>query len=110
MPFIKVNPIEEAKELQEIYANDIETKNEFKKFEEAHIEAEKLQYKELELRNKLVELRKSKNITQQELEEKTGLSQQAISRLEIGKNVSPSLKTLLKYAEAIGCQLVPQSK
>ncbi len=50
-------------------------------------------------------MRKRNNITQKDLEAASGLSQQAISRIEVGKDVSPSLKSLIRYADAIGCHL-----
>jgi hypothetical protein len=49
-----------------------------------------------------------KNITQKELEARTGLTQQAISRFETGSGTS--FRTILKYAEGVDCKLIPQSK
>lgn len=108
MPFVKVNMVEEARELQELLKNDPEIMQEFKNYEMAHIEAERIHQEEQELKNKLVEIRKAKNITQKDLEIKTGLTQQAISRFETGTGAS--FKTILKYAEGIDCKLVLQSK
>ena len=105
MPFVKVNPIKEAQELQEIFKDDAEAKEIFKKYEIAHIESERLQQEEMQLRRKLTEMRKRNKITQKDLQKSSGLSQQAISRIEVGKDVSPSLKSLIKYVDAIGCQL-----
>ena len=98
MPFTKVDPLAEIIELQEM----------FHQYELAHKENLRLKQEELELRNRLVEYRKEKNITQKELETRTGLTQQAISRFETGSG--GSIKTILKYADGIGCKLVPQSK
>ena len=53
-------------------------------------------------------MRKLKNITQKDLEVRTGMTQQAISRFEMGSGVN--FKTILKYAEGIDCKLIPQSK
>lgn len=108
MPFKEVDPIAEAIELQELFKDDPEAKEEFRQYELAHREAERLKQEELELRNRLVEFRKSKNITQKEIEARSGMTQQAISRLETSKETVPNLKTIIKYAEAIGCILVPQ--
>ena len=108
MPFVKVNPVAEAVELQEMFKDDPETKELFYQYELAHRENDKLKQKEQELRNRLVEFRKSQNITQKDLEARTGLTQQAISRFETG--VGGSIKTILKYADGIGCSLIPQSK
>ena len=105
MPFVKVDSVKEARELQEIFKDDPETKETFKKYEIAHIESARLQQEEMRLRNDLTEMRKRNNITQKDLQQSSGLSQQAISRIEVGKDVSPSLKSLIKYVDAIGCQL-----
>ena len=107
MPFKKVDPIAEAVELQEMFKEEPETKEMFYQFELSHRENEKLKQKEQELRNRLVEFRKTQNITQMELVSRTGLSQQAISRFETG--IGGNIKTILKYAEGIGCHLIPQS-
>ncbi|MCL2495814.1 MAG: helix-turn-helix domain-containing protein [Clostridiales bacterium] len=108
MPFTEVDPIAEAIELQKIFKDDLETKEMFRQFELAHRENVKLEQEELELRTRLIEFRKSKNISQRELEARTGLTQQAISRFETGSG--GSIKTVLKYAAGIGCKLIPQSK
>jgi DNA-binding Xre family transcriptional regulator len=108
MPFIKVDPIAEAIELQEMFKDDPEAKEKFRQYELAHREAAKIQQEELELRNRLVAMRKFKNITQKELKLRTGMTQQAISRFETGNGVN--FKTILKYAEGIDCKLIPQSK
>jgi len=98
--------IEEAKELQKLLKDDKEAVRAFKEFELAHTEDERLKKEEQELKNKLIEIRKAQNITQRELEAKTGLTQQAISRFETGHGAS--FKTMLKYAEGVDCKLVPQ--
>lgn len=103
MPFATVDPIQEAIELQETFKDDLELKAKYKKYELSHIEANRLQQKEFELRSELSKMRKKNNVTQKELQEKSGLSQQAISRIEVGKDVSPSLKSIVRYLDAIGC-------
>jgi len=47
------------------------------------------------------ELRISKKITQRQLAEKTGISQQHISKIENGK-ITPTFITLMKLANALG--------
>jgi len=108
MPFTKVDPIAEAAELQEMFKDDPEAKEMFRQYELEHIEAAKIKQEEIELRNRLVAMRKQKNITQKELEVRTGMTQQAISRFEQGSGAN--FITILKYAEGIDCRLVPQSK
>ena len=110
MPFKQVDPIAEAIELQEMFKDYPEAREEFRQFELAHREAARLEQKELELRNRLVEFRKSKKITQKDIQTRSGMTQQAISRLETSIDTTPTLKTLIKYAEAMDCDLVPQEK
>ncbi len=54
---------------------------------------------------RLKELRKEHNWTQQKLAEKAGLSFNAITKIEQGAAEYPTLKTLLKLADAFGISL-----
>ena len=105
MPFEKVDPIIEAIELQEEFKDDSEAQEMFLQYELTHRENARLEQEETELRNRLINYRKQKNITQKELESRTGLTQQAISRFET--TGGGSIKTILKYAEGLNCQLIP---
>ena len=49
-------------------------------------------------------LRISRNITQRQLAELTGLSQQHISKIENGE-IAPTYATLEKIANALGCEI-----
>jgi transcriptional regulator with XRE-family HTH domain len=49
-------------------------------------------------------LREKKGLSQRELAERIGTTQSAIARLEAG-NVSPSLPTLDKVAQALGAEV-----
>jgi DNA-binding XRE family transcriptional regulator len=89
-----------------MFKDEPETKEMFRQYELAHRENVRLAQKEQELRQRLVEFRKAQHITQRELVARTGLTQQAISRFETG--IGGSMKTILKYAEGIGCELIPQ--
>jgi len=100
MPFIQVNPEEELKELNDLLDSDPILR---KKFE--------ADQKEFEFRLNLARTRKERNITQNMIKELTGLTQQAISRIEKGtRDRSPTLNTLLRYLDAIGCELVVKNK
>jgi transcriptional regulator with XRE-family HTH domain len=57
------------------------------------------------LAKRLKELRKERNWTQQKLAEKAGLSFNAITKIEQGAAEHPTLKTLLKLADAFGISL-----
>ncbi len=54
---------------------------------------------------RLKKLRKERNWTQQKLAEKAGLSFNAITKIEQGAAKHPTLKTLLKLADAFGVSL-----
>lgn len=90
MGFKRVNAREESKK---IIGNDKEL----------------IQYKEeldiyYELIDNAIRYRKKLGLSQEDVAKKSGLSQQAVSRLEKGIN-SPSLATLLKYLGAMGLKL-----
>jgi transcriptional regulator with XRE-family HTH domain len=56
--------------------------------------------------DQFLKARASAGITQTEVAERIGTTQSAIARLESGdKKHSPSLATLQKYAQALGCRL-----
>ena len=57
----------------------------------------------------LIGLRKELGITQVELAEKSGLTQQVISKIETYKRL-PTLSTLLKYVDSMGLKLTVEKK
>jgi transcriptional regulator with XRE-family HTH domain len=57
------------------------------------------------LAKRVKEYRKQKGWTQQKFAEKTGLSFNTITKIEQGIGDSPTLKTLLKLANALGVGL-----
>jgi DNA-binding XRE family transcriptional regulator len=54
----------------------------------------------------LLSARKQSGMTQEAVANKIGTTKSAISRLEAGSKHAPSIATLRKYAEAVGCDLV----
>ena len=58
---------------------------------------------EMTFKQELIEARKKKTLTQKEVSELSGLSQQAVSRLEKGKG--GTLETILKYLSSMGYTL-----
>jgi DNA-binding XRE family transcriptional regulator len=67
---------------------------------------------EYQLASQLIKARAKSGLTQEGVAERMGTTKSAISRIEgVGKH-APSLSTLRRYAEAVGCQLqvklVPQ--
>ncbi len=57
------------------------------------------------LAKRVKECRKQKGWSQQKLAEKTGLSFNTVTKIEQGVGDSPTLKTLLKLADALGVGL-----
>jgi transcriptional regulator with XRE-family HTH domain len=57
------------------------------------------------LAKRVKECRNKKGWTQQKLAEKTGLSFNTITKIEQGIGDSPTLKTLIKLADALGAGL-----
>ena len=102
MPFIDVTDTvmgEEANELNTAYNSDPKVRAAIDQFDN-----------ECRLRRELANARKQKNITQTQIHEMTGLTQQVISRIETNTDVSPSLKNLMIYANAMGYELSLQPK
>jgi len=100
MPFIKVNAEQEQREFDELLKDPV-AQAAYEEFE-----------REYAFRQKLAAARRNQNITQQEIQSRTGLPQQSISRIEKGtaQKQSPTLRTLLKYIDAIGCELTISQK
>jgi transcriptional regulator with XRE-family HTH domain len=56
------------------------------------------------IRMRLTNIRKSRGLTQKQLSEMSGLSTATISNIESGEN-SYTLKSLIRYAEALGYEI-----
>ena len=70
----------------------------------------KAQFDELDeeyaLLEEFLKARAAQGLTQAQVAEKIGTTQSAVARMESGRGKhSPSLATLSKYAEALGCRL-----
>ena len=67
---------------------------------------------EYQLINEMLRARTRAGLTQDAVAERMGTTKSAVSRLEAGGKHAPSLTTLKRYAEAVGCELkvklVPQ--
>ena len=57
------------------------------------------------IRMQLADIRKSKHLTQDELSKKSGLSKSCISNIESGDNSSPTLRSLIRYVNALGVNI-----
>ena len=61
---------------------------------------------EFALLDEFLKARAAQGLTQAQVAEKIGTTQSAVARMESGSGKhSPSLATLAKYAEALGCKL-----
>lgn len=89
MTFVKADLDREKAELDRLI-------NESK---EARIAHEEFQAR-IALQQKLVQMRKAENMTQADVAKATGLSQQAVSRIE--KGTGATISSLLKYLMGIG--------
>ena len=63
------------------------------------------------IRMQLAGIRKDRHLTQKELSKISGLSESCISNIESGETTSPTVRSLIKYATALGVELYinPQS-
>lgn len=57
------------------------------------------------IRMQLTDIRKSKHLTQKQMSELSGLSASCISNIESGENSSPTLRSLIRYANALGVNI-----
>lgn len=72
---------------------------------EVKAEFEKLS-DEFALLDEFLKARAAQGLTQAQMAEKIGTTQSAVARMESGRGKhSPSLATLSRYAEALGCKL-----
>lgn len=60
---------------------------------------------EFETARELIAARARAGLTQQEVAERMGTTQSTVARLESGKR-PPSLRTVQRYAQAVGCRAV----
>ena len=58
----------------------------------------------------LADLRKAKHLTQKDISDKSGLSVKCISDIENVDNGNPTMKSLIKYLDALGFELYFQPK
>jgi len=59
-----------------------------------------------ELLMQLKAAREAKGLSLSDLTELTGMDRSALSKLETGQRVNPTVETLVRYAEAVGKRLV----
>ena len=89
---VKSDPVAEKKEIQRLIESDPKLKEQHDRF-----------CAEMEFKQELINLRKSMSLTQKEMGVKSGLSQQAVSRLEKGKGAT--IETVIRYLSSMGYRL-----
>lgn len=57
------------------------------------------------LLQQLKDAREAKGLSLADLTERTGMDRSALSKLETGQRVNPTVETLVRYAEAVGKRL-----
>lgn len=89
MAFVKANLNIEKEELQKLVHENADAKRAYDEFQAR-----------IELQQKLVQMRKSENMTQSDLASAAGLTQQAVSRIE--KGTGATIGSLIKYLTGMG--------
>lgn len=89
---VESNPEEEKKIIEDLISSDEELRKQYELFQE-----------EMRFKQILIDARKAKEFTQKEVSKRSGLSQQAVSRLEKGHG--GTIDTVIKYLYAMGLTL-----
>ena len=89
MTFIKADLKKEREELDSLIVESEEARKAHEEFQAR-----------IALQQKLIEMRKAENMTQADVAKASGLSQQAVSRIE--KGAGATINSLIKYLTGIG--------
>ncbi|MBO4420859.1 MAG: helix-turn-helix domain-containing protein [Lachnospiraceae bacterium] len=89
MAFTKANISKEKKELEQLIASSEDARKTYDDFQAR-----------INLQKELIAMRKAENLTQSDVAKATGLSQQAVSRIE--KGTGATINSLIKYLSGIG--------
>lgn len=89
---VKSDPAREKEIVAALIEEDAELKQKHFLFKE-----------EMRFKQELIDARKANKFTQKDISERSGLSQQAVSRLE--KGAGGTVETIIRYLNAIGCSL-----
>lgn len=92
MAFAKANMNKEKEELKKLVLENANAKRAYDEFQAR-----------IELQQKLVQMRKSENMTQSDLANAAGLTQQAVSRIE--KGTGATINSLIKYLTGMGYKI-----
>ena len=89
MAFTKADLEKERNELKQLVAEDEDARKAHQEFQAR-----------IALQQKLIQMRKAEKMTQEDVANASGLSQQAVSRIERGTGAT--ISSLIKYLEGIG--------
>ena len=92
MTFVRADLDNEKQELDRLIAESAEARKAHEEFQAR-----------IALQQKLIEIRKAENMTQADVAKATGLSQQAVSRIE--KGAGATINSLIKYLMGIGYKI-----
>ena len=92
MAFTKANISKEKKELEQLIASNEDARKTYDDFQAR-----------INLQKELIAMRKAENLTQSDVAKVTGLSQQAVSRIE--KGTGATINSLIKYLSGIGYEI-----
>lgn len=98
MPFVKADLEKEQRELERLM-EDPDVARYARKLDQ-----------EFEFRRTIAQARLKSNLTQKDIQQLTGLTPQAISRIEADKTTSPNLDNIVRYLDAIGYKLTIEPK
>ena len=85
---------------------DAEVEQERDWIEARSAEARKKHEAQMRLASRLQEARQSAGLSLTQLSKRTGMTRQAISRIESGENRNPTMSTIIRLAEALNKQCV----
>ena len=89
---VKSNPKREEEKIEELIKNDSELQRQHEVFQA-----------EMAFKQELINARKERKFTQKDISELTGLSQQAVSRMEKGRG--GTIETIIRYLNSVGYTL-----
>ena len=92
MAFTKADLKKEKKELHKLVAEDVKARKAYEEFQAR-----------IALQQQLIQMRKAEHMTQTDVAQATGLSQQAVSRIEKGSGAT--VNSLIKYLTGIGYRI-----
>ena len=92
MAFVIADMDKEKQELDRLISEDTDARKAYEEFQAR-----------IALQNELVQMRKAEKMTQKDLASASGLSQQAVSRIE--KGAGATINSLIKYLTGIGYRI-----